>query len=56
LWENDIEKLTRQLEEYRYTLLDRKEVTKDLDFKIEIPTRITDRTYQVFDCFFYWED
>jgi hypothetical protein len=56
LWANDIEKLTRQLEEYRYTLLDRKEVTKDLDFKIEIPTRIADRTYQVFDCFFYWED
>jgi hypothetical protein len=56
LWATDIEKLTRQLEEYRYTLLDRKEVTKDLDFKIKIPTVIGDRTYQVFDCFFYWED
>jgi hypothetical protein len=56
LWAEDIEKLTRQLEEYRYTLLDRKEVTKDLDFKIKIPTVIADRTYQVFDCFFYWED
>jgi hypothetical protein len=56
LWVNDIEKLTRLLEEYRYTLLDRKEVSKDLDFKIDIPTRIADRTFQVFDCFFYWED
>jgi hypothetical protein len=56
LWEHDIETLTRQLEEYRYTLLDRKEVTQDLHFKIDIPTVIADRTYQVFDCFFYWED
>jgi hypothetical protein len=56
LWAADIEKITRQLEEYRYSLLDRKEVTKDLEFKIKIPTVIADRTYQVFDCFFYWED
>lgn len=56
LWENDIEKLTRLLSEYGYNLLDRKELNQDLDFTIDIPTVVGDKPYQVFDCFFYWED
>ena len=41
---------------YGYRLLTEEELEEQIWFEIEIPTILADKPYEVFDCFFYWED
>jgi hypothetical protein len=56
IWQDEIEFINQHFDEYRYRLLTQTELEPFLDFEIDIPTIIADKPYQVFDCFFYWED
>ncbi len=56
IWQDEIDFITQHFDEYRYRLLTQTELEPYLNFDIEIPTIIADKPYQVFDCFFYWED
>jgi hypothetical protein len=56
IWQDEIDFITQHFDEYRYRLLTQTELEPYLNFDIEIPTIVADKPYQVFDCFFYWED
>jgi hypothetical protein len=56
IWQDEIDFITQHFDEYRYRLLTQTELEPYLNFDIDIPTIIADKPYQVFDCFFYWED
>ncbi len=56
LWSDDVEHITRLFEEFRYSLLTKKEVEQTLDFKVKITSNLGEEPYTVFDCFFHWED
>lgn len=55
-WEKEVEQIKHILGEFRYNLLTKQELEKELWFNVDIPTVLVDPPYQVFDCFFYWED
>jgi hypothetical protein len=52
----EVDFITQHFDEYRYRLLTQTELEPYLNFDIDIPTIVADKPYQVFDCFFYWED
>lgn len=56
LWSDDVEHITRLFEEFRYSLLTKKEVEQMLDFEVKITSNLGEKPYTVFDCFFHWED
>lgn len=56
IWQDEIDFITQYFDEYRYQLLTQTELEPYLNFDIDIPTIIADKPYQIFDCFFYWED
>jgi hypothetical protein len=56
IWQDEIDFITQQFDEFRYRLLTQTELEPYLNFDIDIPTIVADKPYQVFDCFFYWED
>lgn len=56
IWQDEIDFITQHFDEYRYRFLTQTELEPYLNFEIDIPTIVFDKPYQVFDCFFYWED
>ena len=56
LWDTEIEQITRLFEEFRYTLLTKKEVAQVLDFEVKMKSNLGEQPYTVFDCLFHWED
>lgn len=55
-WEKEVGQIKNILSEFRYNLLTKQELEKELWFDAEIPTILANPPFQVFDCFFYWED
>lgn len=56
LWQNEIQEIIDIFSNYKYELLTEEELSKPLWFEVEIPTILADKPYEIFDCFFYWED
>jgi hypothetical protein len=56
LWQAQVERIKKIFGDFGYSLLSEEDVSEPLWFDINIPTILADRPYQVFDCFFYWED
>ena len=55
-WHTEIRDIKKTFDEFRYNLLTEQELNKTLWFDIKIPTILASKPFQVFDCFFYWED
>ena len=56
-WGQEMDIIKSIFEMYRYRLLTQEEVKQELWFEVEIPTLLSESLYyQVFDCFFFWED
>jgi hypothetical protein len=56
LWQDDVNHIINLFDEYRYRLLTETELEPYINFKTEIASIMADKPYQIFDCFFYWED
>ena len=56
LWQIKIDKIQRIFAGFGYSLLSEEDVNKSLWFDVSIPTILAGKQYQIFDCFFYWED
>jgi hypothetical protein len=56
IWQDEVNFITQNFDEFRYRLLTQTELEPYLNFEIDIPTIVADKPYQIFDCFFYWED
>lgn len=56
LWHKELEMIKNVMDEYRYMLLLPEEVEKSLWFEVKIRSNLGTKPYEVFDCFFHWED
>jgi hypothetical protein len=56
IWQYDIDFIQKYFCEYGYELLSKEELQKELWFKTDIDTFLGQKPYEVFDCFFYWND
>jgi hypothetical protein len=56
LWQDDVNHIINLFDEYRYRLLTETELEPYINFKTEIASIMADKPYQIFDCFFHWED
>jgi hypothetical protein len=56
LWQQDSLWLEALLQEFRYSLLTPDELKQPAPAGLSIPTVLADKPYNVFDCFFYWQD
>jgi hypothetical protein len=56
LWSIEIEKAKAVFDQFRYRLLTKEEVEKQVNFDTTIRTVLADKPYDVFDFFFHWED
>ena len=56
VWQHDTQLIEAVLQEFRYSLLTSTELTQPAPIDISIPTILADKPYNVFDCFFYWQD
>jgi hypothetical protein len=56
VWQRDIQLIEVVLQEFRYSLLTSTELIQPAPTDISIPTVLADKPYNVFDCFFYWQD
>ena len=56
LWYPDVKAIESVLKEFQYQLLDPEVLAQPAPTGLEIPTILADKPYQIFDCFFYWED
>ncbi|MFK8104666.1 MAG: hypothetical protein AB8G15_19230 [Saprospiraceae bacterium] len=55
-WSAALVQINAILNQFGIRTLTQATVNQKLDFKINIPTILSDPPYKVFDCFFYWED
>ena len=56
IWDDSIYEIKELMSSYGYRLLTEEEIEEQVWFEADIPTILTDRPYEVFDCFFYWAD
>jgi hypothetical protein len=56
IWGDTIYKIKELMSSFGYRLLTEEELKEPVWFEADIPTLLADKPYQVFDCFFYWED
>ena len=56
VWGEKIRLIEKIFEDFGYVLLTEEELSQKLWFEVEIPTILANAPYEVFDCFFYWED
>ncbi|GAA4022183.1 hypothetical protein GCM10022409_02360 [Hymenobacter glaciei] len=56
LWHGEVERIEAIMQSFRYTLLGPELLEQPAPNGLTIPTILADSPYQVFDCFFYWED
>ena len=56
IWSNTIYAIKELMGDYGYRLLTEEELEERVWFETTIPTVLADKPYEVFDCFFYWED
>ncbi|UOG76955.1 hypothetical protein MTX78_10215 [Hymenobacter tibetensis] len=56
LWKTEIEKIKILFHQFRYNLLTKEELEKQVGFDLSIRTVLADKPYKVFDFFFHWED
>ncbi|MEO1654481.1 MAG: hypothetical protein AAFU64_13130 [Bacteroidota bacterium] len=55
-WTQELAEIKEILHQFGIRFLTKEELNQALDFEISIPTNFSAPPYQVFDCFFYWED
>jgi hypothetical protein len=55
-WQHESQLIEAVLQEFRYSLLTPTELMQPAPADISIPTVLADKPYNVFDCFFYWQD
>ena len=57
LWHDEVETIKTLMDDmYGYVLLTTKEAQKPISSDIKIATVFSDPPFEVFDCFFHWED
>jgi hypothetical protein len=56
VWQHDRQLIEAVLQEFHYSLLTSTELIQPAPTDIFIPTVLADKPYNVFDCFFYWQD
>lgn len=56
MWSDKIKTICKIFDNFGYILLKPEELIKPVWFDVKIPTVLAGEIYQVFDCFFYWED
>ncbi|MFC4632493.1 hypothetical protein ACFO3O_01135 [Dokdonia ponticola] len=55
-WGIELNEIQNILNQYGISVLTKVELDKKLEFKISIPTILSEPPFKVFDCLFYWED
>ena len=56
IWSAEIEKIKTVFNQFKYRLLTKEELEKQVDFDVSVRTILADKPYEVFDFFFHWED
>ncbi len=56
LWHDEVEAIKTLMSMYGYDLLTREKAQKKVPSDIEVATNFSDPPFEVFDCFFHWED
>jgi len=56
VWHLEAASVRAILQAFHYRLLTPAELRQPAPVEVVVPTILADKPYQVFDCFFYWED
>ncbi len=55
-WQEELTLIKNTLQQFGISFLTEATLNRKLDFKINIPTILSDPPFHIFDCLFYWAD